>query len=79
MLRSNPLQKGSSQVRKLAVKVIMQEEVDQNIALNITSRLLQDQDFKVRVVYIELIRANLHKLYPLCPKHVSKPNKVYLC
>lgn len=65
-------------MRKLAVKVIMHEEVDQSIALNITSRLLQDQDFKVRVVYIELIRANLHRLYPICPKHVSRPRNFIL-
>ena len=52
VLRSNPLQSGSTLVRRLAVKVIMQEQVDQSIALNITSRLLQDQDSKVREVYI---------------------------
>ena len=42
VLRSNPLQRGSTLVRRLAVKVIMQENIDSGIALKITSQLLQD-------------------------------------
>ena len=69
VLRSNPLQRGSTLVRRLAVKVIMQENIDSGIALKITSRLLHDQDYKVREVYIELMRTSLPKLYALNHSH----------
>lgn len=59
VIRSNPLEKGATLVRRLAVKVIMKEDVDKSFALNITSRLLSDQDFKVREVYIQLMKVNL--------------------
>ena len=41
----------------------MQEPVDLGTALNITNQLLNDQDFKVREVYIKLMTKNLPKLY----------------
>lgn len=41
----------------------MQENIEAGTALKITSRLLHDQDYKVREVYIELMRVNLSKLY----------------
>ena len=37
VLRSNPMQPGSTVVRRLAVKVIMKEPVDLTTALNITN------------------------------------------
>ena len=56
-------------MRCLAVKVIMQEDIDSSTALKITSRLLHDQDYKVREVYIKLMRISLSKLYALNHAH----------
>ena len=47
----------------------MQENIDSSIALKITSRLLHDQDYKIREVYIELMRSSLPKLYALNHSH----------
>ena len=66
VLRSNPLSPGSTAVRKLAVKVILNlsgQASDSMKALCITSRLLHDQDYKLREVYVKLMRETLPKLY----------------
>ena len=47
----------------------MQEPVDLSTALNITNQLLNDQDFKVRDVYIKLMSKNLPKLYASNASH----------
>ena len=47
----------------MAVKVILQEPVDLGTALHITKQLLNDQDHRVREVYIKLMSKTLPKLY----------------